>query len=66
MARFYVEARIGLSVGIDITAKTLEEALEKSKTLALADFVEIQGDHNDSNFEVSGVSKLGAGAPALK
>ena len=62
MPSFYIEARIGLCIGRDITAKTLEEAHEKSKSLKLDDFIEILGDHNDSNFEISGVFKSG-GAP---
>ena len=62
MPTYYVEGRIGLSVGLEIQAKTLEEANEKAKQFKLGDFVEILGDHNDSNFEISGVFK-GDGAP---
>lgn len=54
---YYVEGRMALSVGVEITAKSLEEAQEKAKAMKLQDFVEILGDHNDSNFEVSGVFK---------
>lgn len=62
MPTFYVEGRIGLCIGLEIQAKTLEEANEKAKQFKLEDFVEILGDNNDSNFEVSGVFK-GGGAP---
>lgn len=55
---YYVEGRIGLSVGLEVQAKTLEEAIEKSKAMTLGDFVEILGDHNDSNFGIAGVSKF--------
>jgi hypothetical protein len=59
---YYVEGRIGLCVGVEVYAKSLEEAVEKAKTLELGDFVDILGEHNDSNFEISGVFKAD-GAP---
>ena len=59
---FYVEGRIGLSVGLEVRATSLDEANEKAKALALKDFVEILGDHNDSNFRIAGVYEAG-GAP---
>lgn len=64
MARFYVEGRITLSVGVEITAKDLDAAVERTKAMKLEDFVDIHGDHNDSNFEIAGVNKSG-GAPKL-
>lgn len=53
--RFYVEGRMSVCVGIEISAKSLEEALEKTKSMKITDFITIDGDHNDSNFRVSGV-----------
>lgn len=61
---YYVECRIGLCVGVEVSARTLDEAIEKSKALGLGDAVEILGDHNDSNFAITGVFKAG-GAPAV-
>lgn len=61
---YYVEGRIGLCIGLDVSAKSLDEAHEKAKALKLNDFVEIHGDHNDSNFAITGVFK-GGGAPAV-
>lgn len=59
---FYVEGRIGLCVGKEVSATSLEEANEKAKLMKLDQFVEILGDHNDSNFRISGVFESG-GAP---
>ena len=53
--RFFVEARVAVSVSVNISAKSLDEALEKAKQMKLEDFIEILGDHNDSNFALSGV-----------
>lgn len=64
MPRFYVEGRIGLSVGVEITAKTLADVVERASKMEMTDFVTVEGDHNDSNFRVSGVHELG-GAPKL-
>jgi hypothetical protein len=52
---FYVEGRAAVSVGLMVSAKSLDEVVEKSKSLKLEDFVTILGDHNDSNFRVTGV-----------
>lgn len=64
MATYYVEGRMALSVGVEINARSLEEAQEKAKSMKIQDFVEFLGDHNDSNFEVSGVFKA-ASLPSL-
>jgi hypothetical protein len=61
---FYVEARIGLSIGVEISATSLDDAIEKAKNMKLDQFVEVLGDHNDSNFAISGVF-TGGGAPEL-
>lgn len=64
MARYYVEARIGASLGIEITAKNLEEAIEKAKALEPKNFFEPHGDINDINWELSGLHKAD-GAPKV-
>jgi hypothetical protein len=61
---FYVEARIGLSIGVEILATSLDDAIEKAKSMDLDKFVEILGDNNDCNFAISGVF-AGGGAPQL-
>lgn len=61
---FYVEARIGLCVGVEIMATSLDDAIEKAKGMELRQFVEILGNHNDSTFAISGVF-AGGGAPEL-
>jgi hypothetical protein len=52
---FHVNARINLDTTIEISAKDLDEAVAKGKTLDINDFIEIVGDHNDSSFRVSGI-----------
>jgi hypothetical protein len=61
---YCIEGRMGLCVGLTVQAKSLDEAIEKSKTLKLTDFIEFLGDHNDSNFAITGVFK-GNGAPEV-
>lgn len=61
---YYVECRIGLCVGLEISARTLDEAVEKAKELKVTDAVDILGDNNDCNFTITGVFKSG-GAPAV-
>jgi hypothetical protein len=64
MPRFYVEGRIGISVGIEITAKDLDAAHARAKELKITDFVEMQGDFNDGGFEIGGINSA-SGAPKL-
>jgi len=52
---FYIEGRMCLTVGITISAKSLEDAFTRAKDLQITDFVDILGDHCDSTFAVSGV-----------
>jgi len=52
---YQVQARISMLTTIDISAKTLDDAIAKSKDLAPTDFVETIGDCFDSNFRVVGV-----------
>ena len=52
--QFTISAAIGLETSIEIIASSLEEAVEKTKTLTISDFIEILGEHNDSVFTVSG------------
>jgi len=52
---FYVEARIVVSVGVEVVARSLEDAVEKSKSMKLDDFIGLLGDLNDSNHRISGV-----------
>ena len=52
---FQVEAKICLAVGVNIHAQTLEAAMEHAKQMKLDQFVDILGDHNNSNFRISAV-----------
>ncbi len=53
--KFLVMANLTLDTNAEITASSLEEAIEIARTLKIADFVEILGDHNDSSLHISGV-----------
>jgi len=55
---YHVIADIKLEgVSIEITANSLEDALEKAKSLDAADFIDIKGDYNDSDFDITGIWK---------
>jgi hypothetical protein len=53
--RFFVEGKMALAVGVEITADSLESAMARAQAMKLDDFVDILGEHNDSNFRISGV-----------
>ena len=52
---YQVQARISILTTIDISAKTLDDAIVKSKELDFSDFVETIGDCFDADFRVTGV-----------
>lgn len=52
---FQVMAKLTLDISIPVSAKTIEEAVEKSKVLDEHDFVEILGEYMDGNYEITGV-----------
>lgn len=45
---YLITGRIHIDVGVAVNANTLDEALEKAKQLKIGDFIEILGEHNDS------------------
>jgi hypothetical protein len=53
--KFCVQAKIDVLVAIELSARTLDEALEKSKTLKVDDFLSVEGDHIDSEMEITGI-----------
>lgn len=55
LKKFTVSAVLNLNVTVDVTARSLEEALQKSKELKDHDFVEILGEYLDGSFEVTGI-----------
>jgi hypothetical protein len=57
--RFQIVGRIVALVGVDVPAKTMDEALDKSKELKVEDFITIDGDHQDSSLVISSISKHG-------
>jgi len=53
---FNVQAEMTVLVSKNVTAKTLEEAVEKAKELRTADFITVDGDWIDeSAFRITGV-----------
>jgi hypothetical protein len=52
---FMVDAKITLETNCEISAESLEKALEHARTLTIHDFVNFDGDHNDSSLELRGI-----------
>jgi hypothetical protein len=57
MPQFYITARIYVDCGKEISAATMEEALEKSKTMTVEDFITVDFEHNDNRFQIHGVQR---------
>lgn len=53
--KFNIQAKLDLLVSIEISARTLEEALLKSKELEVDDFININGEHLDSEMQITGI-----------
>jgi hypothetical protein len=49
---FNVGAFVKVWTELEIPATSLADALEKSKTMTLDDFVTVNGLHNDSSFKI--------------
>lgn len=56
-AEYGVWAKCYRQVIVNVTAKSLEEALEKSKGLEGDDFVTVNGEYDDGSTEITGVLK---------
>jgi hypothetical protein len=56
---FNVQASISILCSTTISAKDLTEAAEKSKDLKVEDFIEILGEHIDSNMTIQGINDDG-------
>lgn len=52
---YNVTAKLLLEVNIQISANSLEDAVNESKTLRETDFVKILGDYNNGDMKVNGV-----------
>lgn len=50
-----VWARCRQQVSVEIRARSLEDALEKAKELEEEDFVTVNGEYCDGEFEITGV-----------
>ena len=51
---FIITANLKLQVDITIKAESLEDAVQKSQTLNVSDFVNIKGEYNDGNLKITG------------
>ena len=54
---FQVWADIKTTTTLPVQATSLEEALTKARELKTIDFIEIHGEHIDSELEITGVLK---------
>jgi len=52
---YQVQAKLNLLIAIPIHAASLEEAVEASKKLEEADFVDISGDYLDGSMKITGI-----------
>lgn len=52
---FTVGEKLNLYVGIDVTAKSLEEALQKASNFGVDDFVTIDGEYLDGQFKFNSI-----------
>jgi hypothetical protein len=55
LKQFTVSAKLDLLVSVEVTARSLDEALEKSKSLKVQDFVDVDGDYLDGEMEITGI-----------
>jgi len=53
---YLVSARIVLETNVEVSAESLEDALQQSGSLKIDDFITINGDHIDSKTEITGVN----------
>jgi hypothetical protein len=56
---FIITANLKLQVDITIKAESLEDAVQKSQTLIVPDFVNIKGEYNDGNIKIVGAYSPG-------
>jgi hypothetical protein len=54
---YQVMAKVEVDVSIEVQATSLEEAIQKSSSLKEQDFITIDGEYLDGNFEITGVYK---------
>lgn len=47
--------KIDLMTDVEISAESLEDALIKARNLKTTDVIEFEGNHNDSEIQVTGV-----------
>lgn len=52
---FHIYAKVLIETSIEIGAETLQDALEKSKTLKIDDFVDILGENCDNELKITGI-----------
>ncbi len=56
---YEVQAKLTLYTSTTVSARSLEEATEKSKNLKEQDFVDFNGDYIDGNMRITGVYESG-------
>lgn len=52
---YYIQADISVLTSVEVAADSLQDALDQAKLMKVSDFVEVPGDHIDSELEITGV-----------
>lgn len=55
---FHVYAKVLIDTSIEISARSLDDALEQSKSLKVDDYIEVHGEHCDSDMKITGVYEM--------
>jgi hypothetical protein len=56
--QFNVYSKILVESAVEVSATSLEEAVQKAKALDFDAFVEVLGEHIDSDYRLTGVFEL--------
>lgn len=52
---FTVQAKLELTLSVDVRAKDMDEALAEAKKLGIGDFVTVKSDLYDESIELTGI-----------
>lgn len=52
---FTVQAKLELTLSVDVKAKDMDEALAEAKKLVIGDFVTVKSDLYDESIELTGI-----------
>jgi hypothetical protein len=55
---FMIQGKLELIIGVEITAETLQEALNLSKDFSEKHFVDMNGEYQDGSCHITGVYEI--------